>query len=152
MTDGSDKACFVAVTAVFGLAGEKGKALFGAGGGNGNAFVKVVVIALVTRIGSFARGGCHIGGDLRAKEQKCKLGVVNKNVTGACDGLNRVIATKLPGINGIFFHPFKQNVKTLHNAGRAPSGILTVAVYVAPANVDVQEDTGYVAAYVVLVV
>ena len=133
---------FVAVTTACNLTGVKGITLFGAGSNGNNACAKVVVVALVA---GFTGGSCHICGDFCAEENERKFGVVNKNVTGAGDGLDRVVTTKLPSINGVSFHPFKQNFKAFHYTGGAPS-----IGGVAPTNVNIKEDTCYVTAQVIL--
>ena len=96
-----------------------------------------------------ARGGGHIGGDFLTKEQKCKLRVVNEDVSGAGDGLHRVVTTEFPCVNGILLHPFKKDIHALYHTVGAPSIVLAVAVCVFPTNVYVKEDTRHVTAHVV---
>ena len=132
-----NKIALIAITASCGLAGIKGISLIRAGRCSGNTGVEVVVVALV---GSTGRG-LHICGNFFTKEQESEFGVVNKNVTGAGNGLNRVVASKLPGVNRVGFHPRKQNLNALHYATGAPS-----TARVAPTNVNVQKDAGNVTA------
>ena len=113
------KVSFVGGTATYGLAGVEGKASFCAGGSGYNTGIVVVMTAAC--VGT--RGRLHICGNLFAEEKECKLGVVNKHVTCACDRLNRVVTTKLPSVNGVFFHPIKKNLNAFHNAIRTPSGV-----------------------------
>jgi len=132
----------IAISTACNLTDVKGVALFGAGSRDNSTCAKVVVVTLIA--GFTGRSG-HIGGNLLAKENESQFGIVNEYVTCARDRFNRVVTAKLPSVNRVCFHPFKQNVNAFHYAGSAPS-----IRGVAPTNVNVQEDTGYVTAKVVL--
>ena len=135
----------ITIAATNSQASEGGVSLFCASGEGNNTAAEVVVTAIFGGSCSFAGRRLHISRNLLAKENESQFGIVNEYVTGACDGLNRVVTAKLPGVNGVCFYPFKQNVNAFHYAGSAPS-----IRGVAPTNVNVQEDTGYVTAKVVL--
>ena len=85
------------------------------------------------------------------KQQEGQLGIVYEYVTGTGDRFHRVVATQLPGIHGIFFHPLEQNLFALHNTGGAPHIIQSTIVIrtATPTYVDVQHDTGHVATQIV---
>ena len=120
-----------------GLAGIENVSFGGAGGSNGNACIKVVVVA-------GARGSSHIERNILAEHNEAKLGIVYEDVTGSGDGFYRIVSAKLPGIDGICLHPLEKNLAALHNAAGAPS-----VRGIAPTNVNVEEDTSYVTAKIV---
>ena len=134
-------------------AGVNSVALGGTSGGNGGAG-NIVMLAIYGILGLSGRGG-HIVGDLGAKQQESQLGIVNEDITGTGDGLNRVVAAQLPGINGVFFHPLEQNVQALDDTIRTPHSFqstVCVGAVAAPADVDVECDTGHIAVQIMLAV
>ena len=125
-------------------------ACFGAGGRNNITCHKLVMAAGGT--GCNAGGSGHGGGDLRAEEQKCQLGIVNEHIAGAGDGLDRVITTQLPGVDGVFLDPVQQNIQALDNTVFTPHSLqsaVCIDAVAAPANINVQNDTCHVAAQVI---
>ena len=127
-------------------AGVDGVAVSSAGSGDGSACHIVMLAA--DSAGSFAGGSGHQRRHIRAEQQERKFGIVNEDVAGAGNGLNGVVTTQLPGIHGVQLHPQQQNIQAFHNALRSPGGILAVAVDIAPTNIDIQENTGHVAAQI----
>ena len=95
--------------------------------------------------GEIAAGGAHqVLGNLRAEQQEGQFGIVHKDISGAGDGLDRVITAQLPGVHRVFFHPLQQNIQTFHYAVAAPHG-----AGVAPADIDIQHNAGYITTKIV---
>ena len=92
-----------------------------------------------------AGGAGVVGRDLAAEHHEGQLGVVHEHITGAGDGLNRIVSAQLPGVNGVFFHPLQQDITAFHNAALAPH-----IGGVAPADIGVEHDTGYIAVEVIV--
>ena len=132
----------IAVTA-FGVgAGIGGVTQSGAGGighHTGTVATGVAVGSHTVRRRGNARGNSL------TEQQVGQLGVVNKDVAGAGDGLHRIVAAQLPGINRIFPDPLEQNILTLDDALCAPHEI-----NIAPAGIHIEHDAGHVAAQVVV--
>ena len=116
---------------------------------DGNSTESIVIChssdGICSRTGSLAGRRNHVGRHSFIKQQECQFGIVNEDVTGTGDGLNRVVTAQLPGINRVFCHPLQQNVLALDNALRTPH-----RAGIAPTDIDVQHDTGYVTVEVVL--
>ena len=104
----------------------------------------------VTGRGTRTGGRVIIGRYVLAKQLESQLGIVHEHVAGAGDGLYRIVTTQLPSVYGIFLHPLEQNLSALHDTGGTPHIIQSTVVRgtAAPADVDVQHDTGRVATYV----
>ena len=97
-------------------------------------------------IGRRTAGGAVITvGNRRIEQVKCQLRVVNKDVTGAGNGLHRIVTAQFPRIHRILFHPLDEHVLALHHAGRSPH-----IAGITPTDVHVQTDTRHVTAQVVL--
>ena len=136
----SDHIRVLALVAVATGTGISGIALGGTGGGGHNRG-----ISMGMSTGSIAAGGAdQIGRDLRAKEQEGKLRIVNEHITGAGDGLNRVVTAHFPSINRVFLHPLQQNVQAFNHALAAPHGDS-----IAPANIDIEQNTGHITTQVI---
>ena len=114
-----------------------------------NGTVSIVICnsgdSISIRAGSLAGRRNHVGRHSFIKQQECQFGIVNEYVTGASDGLNRVVTAQLPGINGVFCHPLQQNVLALDNTGRTPH-----RAGIAPTDIYIQHNTGHVTVDVVL--
>ena len=145
---GGDLVTFVALAAEG--AGIDGISLFRAGRSNGGAG-HIVMIAGVGVLG-LAGGRGHIGRDLRAEEQESKLRIVHEHITGAGDGLNRVVTAHFPGVDRVFLHPVKQHIQALKNARSAENIVRVIfgaCVCTSPANIDIENDTGHITTEVI---
>ena len=60
-----------------------------------------------TVILGFTGGADQCGGHFSAEQDVCQFRIVNKNIAGAGNGLNRVIAAHFPGVDRVFFHPLQ---------------------------------------------
>ena len=131
----------VAEATAFGLTGVGGVALGGAGRSGHHTGIEVVVVALIF---SLSGGSIHFG-NILTKEQEGQFGIVNENITGTGDGLDRVITAQFPSINGVFFHPPQQDIQAFDNAVATPHG-----AGITPTDIDIQHNTGNVAMQVML--
>ena len=102
------------------------------------------VTATENTVASLTGGSYHIVGNFFAKEKPSQFGIVNKNVSCTCNCLYGVISTHFPCVNGVFFHPKKENVKVFHNTAGTPH-----FGCVAPTNVNVKTNSCYVTAEVI---
>ncbi len=89
-------------------------------------------------------GGSGVIGDLGTEQHEGQLGIVNKHVAGAGDGLNGVVAAQLPGVHGVGLHPLQQHFTAFHDTAGAPhfAGI-------APTDIHIQHDAGNVTAQII---
>ena len=139
VTQSGNLVALVAVATAFHRAGVDGVTHGGAGSCNGSACYKIVAI-VVAGVRTLTGGSGVIGGNLCTQQQEAQFGVVNENVTGAGDGLDRVVTTHFPSVNGVLFHPLQQDFLVLNNAIGAPH-----LRCILPADIAVQHHTGHVA-------
>ena len=116
------------------------------GTGSRNSRTRHIIVLAVDSILRLSGGSGHGVGDIFVEEKECILGVVDEDIAGAGDGLNRVVAAQLPGVNGIVLHPLQKNFLAFDDAVGTPHSL-----GVAPTDIDIEHDTGHIAAHIILV-